>query len=132
MRFRRHLKLEQGLKDIDIVPLINMIFLLVLFSMLTSGFVVQTGLKVNLPKALTSEAVKYENIEIVVSGDNVIYLNNQVVDLKELKTVFESISGRNAAVLIKADRRAALDKVVGIWDLCRQQGIIQVNIATDQ
>jgi len=132
MRFRRHLKLEQGLKNIDIVPLINMIFLLVLFSMLTSGFVVQTGLKVNLPKALTSEVVKYENIEIVVSGDNVIYLNNQVVDLKELKIVFESISGRNAAVLIKADRRAALDKVVGIWDLCRQQGIIQINIATDQ
>ncbi len=132
MRFKRHLQLEQGLKDIGIVPLINMIFLLLVFFMLTSSFIVQPGLKVNLPRALTSEVVKYENIEIAVSSDNVIYLNNRVVNLEELRTALEYMSKRNVTILIKADRHVALGKVVQIWDLCRKLGITQINMATDR
>ena len=131
MRFKRHLQLEQGLKAIDTVPLINMLFLLLIFFMLISSSVVQSGMKVNLPKALTSEVIKYENIVIVVSSDNVIYLDNQVIDLRKLKTSLEHISKRKGTILIKADKGASLGRVVQIWDLCRESGIAQINIATD-
>ncbi len=132
MRFRRHMKLEHGLKQIDIAPLIDVIFQLLIFFMLTSSFVMQPGIKVNLPKAVTSEVVKMENVEIIVSGENVTYFNGKVVTLDELKNLAKQVARRNQPILIKADRRASLGRVVEIWDLCRDLGINQINIATNQ
>lgn len=105
MRFRRHMELEHGLKQIDIAPLIDMVFQLLIFFMLTSSFVMQPGIKINLPKAVTSEVVKYENIEIVVSGENVIYLNSKVLTTQELQSLLKQVAKRNQPILIKADRQ---------------------------
>jgi biopolymer transport protein ExbD len=132
MRFKRHMELEHGLKQIDIAPLIDMVFQLLIFFMLTSSFVMQPGIKVNLPKAVTSEIVKYENIEVVVSGENVIYLNGKVVTMQELNNLLKTVAKRQSPILIKADRRASLGRVVEIWDMCRDLGIQQINIATNQ
>lgn len=132
MRFRRHMKLEHGLKQIDIAPLIDIVFQLLIFFMLTSSFVMQPGIKVNLPKAVTSEVVKFENVELLVSGENVTYFNGKVTTTQELKNILKQVAKRNQSVLIKADQRASLGRVVEIWDLARDQGISQVNIATNQ
>lgn len=132
MRFRRHMKLEHGLKQIDIAPLIDVVFQLLIFFMLTSSFVMQPGIKVNLPKAVTSEVVKPENIEILVSGENVTYFNGKVVTMKEIRNLLKQVSRRGQAILIKADKRSSLGRVVDIWDLARELGIEQVNIATNQ
>ena len=51
MKFKRHMELEHGLRQIDIAPLIDMVFQLLIFFMLTSSFIMQPGIKVNLPKA---------------------------------------------------------------------------------
>ncbi len=132
MRFKRHMELEHGLKQIDIAPLIDMVFQLLIFFMLTSSFVMQPGIKVNLPKAVTSEIVKYENIEVILSGENVIYLNGKVVNSGELKDLLKQVAKRKQAILIKADKHASLGRVVEVWDMCRDLGLSQINIATNQ
>jgi len=126
------MELEHGLRQIDIAPLIDMVFQLIIFFMLTSSFVIQAGIKINLPRAVTSEAVKLENIEIIISGENVTYLNGKVVTKQELKTLLVQGAKNKLTVLIKADKRASLGRVVEIWDMCRDLGITQINIATDQ
>jgi len=132
LRFRRHMELEHGLKQIDIAPLIDMVFQLLIFFMLTSNFVMQPGIKINLPKAVTSEIIKFEKIEIVVSGENVTYFNSKVVSTSELKNLLKQAAKREQPILIKADSRASLGRVVEIWDICRDLGITQINIATNQ
>lgn len=132
MRFKGHMELEHGLKQIDIAPLIDIVFQLLIFFMLTSSFVIQPGIKVNLPKAVTSEIVKFENIEILISGENVTYLNGNVVTINELKAYLKQAAKRNQTVLIKADKQASLGRVVEIWDLARDLGLTQINIATNQ
>lgn len=132
MQFKRHMELEHGLKQIDIAPLVDMIFQLLIFFMLTSSFIMQSGIKINLPKALTSEAVKQEGIEITVSAENIIYLNGKVITLKELKAMVQNATRKDLSFLIKADRRASLGRVVEVWDICRETGISRVNIATTQ
>lgn len=132
MQFKRQIKSEQGLKPIDIVPLINIIFLLLIFFMFSSNLVTRSGIRVNLPKALTSEVAKYENIEIILSGENITYFNGKVVAAAELAALLKQAALRNQSVLIKADKNASLGRVVEIWDKCRSLGIAQVNIATNQ
>ena len=130
MRFKRHSKLEVGLKQIDIAPLMDIMFLLLIFFMLSSTFTSQTGIHVKLPKAVTSDAVKDENLIVTVTGENVIYFNGEIITLKELENKLKKISNTNQALLIKADQRASVGRIVDVWDLCRELGIERVNIAT--
>jgi len=132
MRFKGRMELEHGLKQIDIAPLIDIVFQLLIFFMLTSSFIMQPGIKVNLPKAVTSEVIKYENVEIMISSENITYLNGKLVNSQELKSYLKQAAKRNQTVLIKADARASLGRVVEIWDMCRDLGISQINIATNQ
>ena len=132
MHFKRHMELEHGLKQIDIAPLIDMVFQLLIFFMLTSSFIMQPGIKVNLPRAVTSEVVKQENVEVAISSENVIYINGKVITTQGLKTLLKQTAGAKGSILIKADRRASLGRIVEVWDMCRDLGITQINIATNQ
>lgn len=132
MRFKGRMELEHGLKQIDIAPLIDIVFQLLIFFMLTSSFIMQPGIKVNLPKAVTSEIVKSENIDIMITSENVVYLNGRVVNMQELKAVLKMAGKKDQTILIKADKHASLGRIVEVWDLARDMGVTQVNIATNE
>ncbi len=132
MKFKRHTKLEFGLEQIDIAPLIDVIFQLLVFFMLSSSFTFQSGIHVKLPKAVTSDTIKEENFIITITSENIIYLNDQVITLKELKTKLQAPTIKNRPMLIKSDRRASMGRIVDVWDLCRNLGIEKINIATNQ
>ncbi len=118
--------------DITVTPMINIIFLLLIFFLLTSAFVLPSGIRINLPKTVTSEVIQEKNLTITVSSDNLIYLNDKLITAGELKQYLKSAAGDNKSVLIKSDKLASLGQVVQIWDLCRELGISSVSLATNQ
>ena len=132
MKFKRHTELEKGQLAIDIAPLIDMVFQLLIFFMLTSSFVIQPGIKVNLPKAVTSEAIHEKSLVILVTNSDLIYLNERAITKEELNSRLRITAKEKKPLLIKADRRASMGKIVEIWDMCRDAGISQINIATSQ
>jgi len=132
MHFKKHMELEHGLRQIDIAPLVDIVFQLIIFFMLTSSFIVQQpGIKVKLPKAVTADVIAEENLVITISSENVTYFNGKVVTIKELRNQLNRIN-KARPLLIKADKRTSIGRVVEIWDLCRDLGVAQVNIATSQ
>lgn len=133
MRFRRSMKVERGeLGTIDIAPMIDVVFQLLIFFMLTSSFVFQPGIKINLPKAVTSEIVGKQTSVITITEENVIYFEKKAVNMDELKAQLQMSSSSDKPVLIRADKRAYIGRIVEVWDLCRTLGISQVNVATNQ
>jgi len=134
VRFKQQnkLKIQEGLLQISMVPMINVIFLILIFLMLTSSFTFQSGINVQVSKTFTSDAIKKENFIITITSENVIYLNNTLVTAKELKDTLVQSAQLNQPVLIKSDRRASVGTIVGVWDICRNLGIERINIATDQ
>ncbi|MFH1062723.1 MAG: biopolymer transporter ExbD [Candidatus Omnitrophota bacterium] len=104
------------------------------FFMLTSSFIVMPGIKINLPKAVTSEVIKDKNIIITVNSENIIYLNEKPITLAELTNHLSEMvkSNKEIPLLIKADKNTQLGSVVMVWDICRKVGISQINIATLQ
>ena len=129
MRFKRHMELERGLRQIDITPLIDMVFQLLIFFMLTSSFIMQSGIKVNLPKAVSAEPSGEKNVIITVSRENVLYLDRKVLTIRELKETLTNAQRNNIPVLIMADQHADLGRVVEVWDMARDLGVTEVNIA---
>ncbi len=128
MKFKRRLKIEKGM--VDLTPLVNVFFLLFLFFLFTSSFIFQPGIKVSLPKALTSEVIQQEGVVITVTGDDKIYLNEREISRKELVTNLKLLAKEKTPLLLKADSHASLGRIVEVWDTCRNEGVVQVNIAT--
>ncbi len=128
MKFRKSARVEAGLRQIDIVPLIDCIFLLLIFFMLTSSFVIMPGINVKLPKAVTSDQVDSRSLTIVVSSEDIIYLEDKPQTISEVEAFIKK--GKYSSIFIKADRDSSLGTVVKIWDLCKRFGIDKIGIAT--
>ena len=130
MRFRKHIKEEFGLRQVDIAPLIDVVFILIIFFMLTSTFMVYPGIRVDLPQTVTHEALQVKRVSITVSSEDVVYVNADVVTDKELEEFLKANKGQIKSVFIKADKNSSMGRVVEIWDICRKVGLAHVNIAT--
>ena len=129
-RLKRRTTLEKG--QLDIAPLIDVVFLLLIFFMLTSNFVLQPGISVSLPKAITSEVISSENVVVTLTGQDLIFLNEKPITINDLVARLKEAARDQKTVLLRADINASLGRVVEIWDLCREFGIPQINIATSQ
>ena len=131
MKFKRHLKFEYGINRIDTLPLVNVILLLLLFSMIISGFVMQAGISVDLPRAITGTVASAEGISLMILSDNIVHYDGKAMNAQQLKSLFERCAKKGESVLIKADKRVSLERISQIWDLCRVAGISRINIATN-
>jgi biopolymer transport protein ExbD len=131
MKFKRQVKFETGLAQFDMTPLIDVIFLLLIFFMLSSSFTFQSGIHVKLPKAVTSDVINEENFTISITSENVVYFNGKVTALSDLKERLQASRRRDIPVMIRADRRSSMGRIVDVWDLCRELGIQKINIATN-
>lgn len=132
MRFKGRMPLEHGFKQIDIAPLVNLIFLVFIFILLVFGFMLEPGLKVNLPRVVNSGSVRADNIDIMINNKDIVYAGARPVKTQELELLFKSLIKRNPTVSIIASRRASVGKVAQICDLARGLGLTQVNILTNE
>ena len=130
MKFKRKVFLEKG--QMDIAPLIDVVFLLLIFFMLTSSFVIQPGIRVNLPRAVTSEVLHKELLIVTVTEKNEVFINERPISKDELVSRITLAARDEQPLLIKADKRSDLGKVIEVWDVCRQVDVRQINIATTQ
>jgi biopolymer transport protein ExbD len=118
--------------QLDMAPLIDVVFLLLIFFMLTSNFVVQSGIKVHLPKAISSEVIRSENLVVTLTGQDLLFLNEQPITVNVLTEKIREAAQEKKTLMLRADTNASLGRIVEIWDLCRELGVPQINIATNQ
>ena len=130
LKFKRTLKAHYGLSEICFVPFLNLAFLLFLIFIASSGFLVPVSFGIKLPKAMTSQKAEEKKLVILITGENLIYFKGKIVTGKELRQELAKNPAKSHSVLIKADRRASLGEVADLWNLCRQIGIEEVNIAS--
>ncbi len=133
MRFKRLVRRTEIKKgQLDMAPLIDVVFQLLIFFMLTSNFVLQPGIQVKLPKAISSEVIRSENLVVTLTGQDLLFLNEEPITITDLTPRIREAAQEKKSVLLKADTHASLGRVVEIWDLCRDQGVAQISIATNQ
>ncbi|MFA6349600.1 MAG: biopolymer transporter ExbD [Candidatus Omnitrophota bacterium] len=131
MRFKKNIKLSFGLNSLSLVPLANLVLLLIGFFVLSWSLMTQPSVKLSLPFASTSQMAGSGAIELIVTSDNKILFGSSVIEPQGLKKLLTQAAGRRQSVLVKADKRASLEQISRILDLCREAGIKYTNIATD-
>lgn len=118
--------------NLNIAPLIDVVFQLLIFFMLTANFIAQPGIKLVLPSAATSKRHQDDNVTIFITEDNELYLNESRVSLNELleKLKPEILTAKKKTVVIKADEKINLGLAVKVMDIAKQANAEGVVIST--
>lgn len=119
--------------DFDITPLIDVVFLLLIFFMLTTTFInVESGVKVDLPSGDFAEVSESQNLVVSITENNVLYLNNKLIDPNRLSETIKEEIGDSSGVLVvlEADQNINHGKVVRVMDLIKKGGAERIAIAT--
>jgi biopolymer transport protein ExbD len=119
---------------INITPLVDVVFLLLLFFMLTSHLMQESAIKIKLPESKTADA-KNETIKtITVTKNGEIYFMDKRVDLKDLQTAIKNAlkDAEHDFVRIKADKESDVGILVSVIDEVRLTGVRKYSIATER
>jgi biopolymer transport protein ExbD len=118
----------------DLTPMIDIVFQLLIFFMVTAVFAVTPGLDIKLPEAEEAQAPEKENLFIVVDQDGNMKLNHQTVTFASLKDKLQEkrqLLDNTTMIIIQGDERATHGQIVQIMDIARQVGIVDQIIATE-
>jgi len=119
----------------NLTPLIDIVFLLLVFFMLTSHFVQEQALNIDLPVADSGEAVTEDDkIEVVINPDGHFLIDDHFVAADNLEAVLhQHLAGRDEKLVrVRGDRGAPLGKAVTVLDAARKAGAAGVDIVTEQ
>ncbi len=122
--------------DLNITPLIDVVFLLLIFFMVSTTFDRESEINITLPEASEEYTeVEIDKLEISIDAEGKIYVNDQVLLNTQINTIREAL--RNAAydldepqVLISADAQATHQAVVRVMDAARQLDLVKITFAT--
>jgi len=130
MQFRRVRPLSTRL---DATPMADTVFLLLIFFMLSTSFVVQPGIQVKLPKAVTSEIQLKKDLILTITAENILFLNEQPVTLDKLGEALEAAFAQreDRILIIKADQEVRHGMVVQAMDIAKLNGADRLAIATE-
>lgn len=121
---------DPSLRRLDITPLVDVVFLLLIFFMLTSNYVLQAGIKVTLPSARDTFTLPPARVEVFITADDVIYMGPRRVTPDELLLLLEDARATRDTVLIFADVDCRHGRVVEVEDVCRRAGFTDISVAT--
>lgn len=131
MQFRRRL---QPMVNVDLVPMIDVVFQLVIFFMLSSTLITRTGLNLDLPNASSAQETVTSSVVLTVLSSEEIRLGEETLTLQELSAVLESRREeyRDRAISIEADSSLDYGTMVRVLDVLRRNGFRGANLVAEQ
>lgn len=118
---------------LDLTPLVDCVFLLLIFFMVTTVFSTTPGLRVDLPKAAESDMPPEKDMNIVISKDGDLELNGVPITMDNLDRALQEAKEtyRSRVLIIKADKKTYHEVVVDVMDAAKGVGIDELAIATE-
>ncbi|MBE0435869.1 MAG: biopolymer transporter ExbD [Methylomicrobium sp.] len=121
------------ISDIDMTPMLDIVFIMLIFFIVTTSFVKESGIDVNRPTAQTAEKKEQANIIVSIKANGEIWIDKRAVDVRAVRANVARLQAENplGSVIIAADRDAKTHVLVQVMDQIRLAGITNAAIATE-
>jgi biopolymer transport protein ExbD len=118
--------------EINMTPMLDIVFIMLIFFIVTAAFVKEAGIQITKPEAVMSIQKPRTSIIIGISDDNEIWINHKKVDLKSVRPVLERLIAENprGTVIIQADEEAKAGLALDVLDAARAAKAADVAIST--
>ncbi len=119
---------------IDITPMLDVVFILLIFFIVTATFIKEAGIDVNRPNAATAVKKEKANILIAITAKNEICIDRRKVDIRSVRPNIERLHAENpkGTVIIQADKESKTDTLIQVMDAAREAGVYDVAIAVQE
>ena len=119
--------------EIDLTPMLDVVFIMLIFFIVTAVFIKEPGVEVNRVATDKREQVKNQNILIALNDKGEIWIDRKKVDERAVKVVIERLQQENplGAVVIQADGESTAGTFALVWDAAKEAGVDDIAVATD-
>jgi biopolymer transport protein ExbD len=133
MRHRRFLHAEEGMTEINISPLIDMVFILLIFFIVTTVFIEETGVEINKPEAISAVNLEKQSILIAVTAGGQVVYGGREIGVSGIRPLVRRLTQKEQVpVILQADRTAQAGLIVRVIDEAKLAGAKTVSISTEQ
>lgn len=128
-RFRNRRTKEET--EINLTPMLDVVFIMLIFFIVTTSFVKEAGIEVNRPSASTAEQKGKANIMVAIRNNDEIWIDKRIVDLRAVRANIEKLKSLNSqnSIVIQADKEAKTDTLIKVMDQIRLAGIHKISIS---
>jgi biopolymer transport protein ExbD len=130
---RRRQNRRKSESEVNLTPMLDVVFIMLIFFIVTASFVKESGIEISRPGASTAVRKEKGNILIAISANDQIWMNRRQVDPRALRANIERAHAENpqGAVIIQADKAAKTGLLVQVMDAARSAGVKDVSLAAD-
>ena len=131
--YQRRPRREEDESEVNLTPMLDVVFIMLIFFIVTASFVKEAGIDINRPNAATAERKEKGNILVAITDSGQIWIDRRMVDPRALRANIERMHAENpnAAVVIQADKKSTNDLLVQVMDAARRVGVKDVSIAAE-
>jgi len=128
---RRHHYQQDDETGIDLTPMLDVVFIMLIFFIVTSTFIKEAGVEVQRPQAQTASPQDKGNILIAITADGQVWMDKKAVDIRSVRAHVERmrVEQPDGAVVVQADQDARTGLVVQVMDQARLAGVRDVALA---
>ncbi len=129
---KRHAQ-QQDETEINITPMLDIVFIMLIFFIVTTSFVKESGIEVNRPKAQQASKKPSANIFIAINEAGIVYMEKREVDIQRVRANVERMLAEapEAQVMIQADQAAKHGIVVKVMDQVKAAGIDKISVSAE-
>ena len=120
-------------EEINITPMLDVVFILLILFIVTANFIKEPGLEVNRPDSETAEPTENAAILIAVGNAGEIYMDGRRIDKRQVKANVVRLLAENpqGSVVIQADEKATADTIMAVMDGAREAGVYNISLASE-
>lgn len=117
--------------ELNLTPMLDVVFILLIFFIVTTSFVKETGIDVNRPSATTAEKKSQGNILIAINANGDIWIDNREIDIRAVRANIQVLKASypQSSVIIQSDQDASTGRLVKVMDQVRLAGVQNISIA---
>ena len=117
----------------DMTPMLDVVFIMLIFFIVTATFVKEAGIDVNRPDAETAVLKERANILIAITDKNVVWIDRRPVELGAIRANIERLHAENpqGTIIIQADKKSTNERLVQVMDAARQAGVKNIALAAE-
>ncbi|ALO44684.1 ExbD/TolR family protein [Pseudoalteromonas sp. SS15] len=125
---------EEEAEEINMTPMLDVVFIMLIFFIVTASFVKEAGIDVNRPEAATAVKKQRANILVAISDKGEIWINKRQIDIRAVQANIERLKAENpqGSVVIQADKKATTELLIKVMDASRAAGAFDVSIAAQE
>ena len=126
--------LDEEESEINLTPMLDIVFIMLIFFIVTASFIKESGIEVNRPDAETARKQQRANILIAISDENEIWINRRRIELGSVGANVERLHAENpqGSVVIQADKKSTTEILIAVMDAVRAVGITNISIAAQE